>query len=56
MDTDGRTYLGESFDYIGSSRLVYDMTTDSFPYNLTAVTQGAISIHPLPRLSSFNLF
>ena len=32
--------LGESFDYIGSSRLVYDMMTDSFPYNLTAATQG----------------
>jgi hypothetical protein len=47
MDTDGRN-SGESFDYIGSSRLVYDMTTDSFPYNLTAVTQGAI--HPFPTL------
>ena len=32
--------LGESFDYIGSSRLVYDMMTNSFPYNLTAATQG----------------
>jgi hypothetical protein len=48
MYTDGRNYSGESFDYIGSSRLVYDMTTDSFPYNLTAVTQGAI--HPFPAL------
>ena len=26
---------GESFDYIGSSRLVYDMINDAFPYNLT---------------------
>jgi hypothetical protein len=50
----GGIILGESFDYIGSSRLVYDMTTDSFPYNLTAVTQGAI--HLFPRLSSFLSF
>ncbi|XP_023337396.1 nicastrin [Eurytemora carolleeae] len=26
---------GESFDYIGSTRAVYDMMSDSFPFNLT---------------------
>jgi len=26
---------GESFDYIGSSRLVYDMEGNAFPYNIT---------------------
>ena len=26
---------GESFDYMGSSRLVYDMARDAFPYNIS---------------------
>ena len=26
---------GESFDYIGSSRLAYDMEHEAFPYNLS---------------------
>ena len=28
---------GESFDYIGSSRLVYDMQHQAFPFNLSQV-------------------
>lgn len=32
---------GESFNYIGSSRIVYDMQNDAFPFNLTdAVREG----------------
>jgi len=30
---------GESFDYIGSSRLLYDMNNDAFPYNLSRVRE-----------------
>jgi nicastrin len=36
---------GESFDYIGSSRLVYDMQHDAFPFNLTEALAESRFLH-----------